>query len=87
MNKDELFNRLRNLSFKPVGVRACKDANYGLEKQSYSVWICGKGSIDPAIPTGIDISFIGRYLKEETANKAKQKYQKWFEQYQHQEAL
>lgn len=85
MHKQQFIEQLRTLKFNPVGVRACADANYGLDKQTYSVWICGRGSIDPALPTGLDLSFVGRFHKEETANSAAVKYQKWFEKYQQQE--
>ncbi|EOE6915512.1 hypothetical protein ACKS9G_001963 [Cronobacter turicensis] len=75
------MSRLEQLSFPPVGVRTIKDANYGLDKQTYSVWICGRGSIDPTIPVGIDLSFVGRFHKFEKAEKEAIKLNKFLKQY------
>ncbi|MDU6685342.1 MAG: hypothetical protein E6470_17175 [Enterobacteriaceae bacterium] len=85
MNKQQFLEMLCKLQFKPVGIRVCKDTNYGMDKQTYSVWVCGRGSIDTTMVMGIDIYFIKRFHKEDAANIAAAKYQKWFEKYQQQE--
>lgn len=78
MNKEKFKQVINNdIRFKPVVVRAIEDRNYGLERKTWRVWVCGPGSFDATLPTGPDLWPVGKFNKLETAEKEAAKLNKW----------
>lgn len=77
-NKEEFKLIIENsLRFQPVKVRANQDRNYGLDKKTWTVWVCGPGSCDPSLPLAADIWPAGRFSKLEAAEKEADKLNRW----------
>lgn len=73
MNKQELFDRvdafISTHGYVPVNVRVHFDNNYGLDRQTVSLWLVGKYSADETLCMGIDTLFLKRYHSAERAEK------------------
>lgn len=78
MTKGAFLKRLASASFKVVGVRIHHDRNYGLEKQTYSLWLVGSGSSDETLTMGTDNHpLCVRFTSLERAQKEKVKLEGW----------
>ena len=80
MNRLEFTNRLidASLRFNPVSVRMHKDANYGLDVQTYSLWIVGERSIDETLCMASDsFALCVRFRSYDKAIKERDKMRKW----------
>lgn len=82
MNKAELIRRVIdcNLRFKVKKVRVHKDRNYGLDTQTYSLWMVGEHSADDTIMMGIDtMPLCVKFRSMEKANKEAEKLNRWID--------
>ena len=82
MNKSELIGRVIdcNLRFKVKRVRVNKDRNYGLDTQTYSLWLVGEHSADDTITIGIDAQpLCVKFRSIDKANKEAEKFNRWID--------
>lgn len=78
MTKSDFLERIASVSFKVVGVRIHHDRNYGLDKQTYSLWLVGSSSYDETLTMGADNHpLCVRFTSLERAHKEKVKLEGW----------
>lgn len=80
MNKSEFIRRVIdcNLRFQVKKVRVNKDRNYGLDIQTYSLWLVGDHSSDDTITMGIDARpLLVKFRSIDKANKESEKFNRW----------
>lgn len=77
MTRQELLNRVEAFidkhGFSPVAVRMNKDSNYGLDKQTYSLWLVGPSSADDTLVMGVDTYYLERFRSRERAIESRGK--------------
>lgn len=54
MNKDRFLSLVAEAPFDVLGVTLWKDRNYGLDVQTYSLWLVGEHSLDKSLCMGVD---------------------------------
>lgn len=81
MTKLELIHSIRKATFDVIKVRVHKDANYGLERQTYSLWLVGKNSSDDTLCIGTDTLFLQRFVSERNAILHAEKLNRWLKLY------
>lgn len=82
MNRNEFINRVieAGTKFNVVDVRVHKDRNYGLEVQTYSLWLVGSYSSDVSLCMGMDsYPLCVRFRSLEKANKERDKFKRWLD--------
>lgn len=80
MNKTELLRRVTccNSKFEVKRVRLHKDRNYGLDTQTYSLWLVGEHSVDEAIAMGVDVMPLClKFRSIDKAMKERDKFNRW----------
>lgn len=78
MNKDRFLSLVAEAPFDVVGVRLWKDRNYGLDVQTYSLWLVGEHSLDESLCMGMDtLSVCSKFRSLERANKEQEKLTRW----------
>lgn len=80
MNKSEFIRRVIdcNLMFQVKKVRVNKDRNYGLDIQTYSLWLVGERSSDDTITMGLDSRpLLVKFRSIDKANKEAEKFNVW----------
>lgn len=89
MNKDTFNERLtkfeKEQGERPLKVRLNLDRNYGLDIQTYSLWLVGRSSCDESLTMGVDTLFLERFKSNKKACDCLFRYQKWLMKY-HQES-
>lgn len=85
MNKDTFQERLirfeREQGERPIRVRLNLDRNYGLDLQTYSLWLVGHSSCDEALTMGVDTLFLERFKSNNKAIDCLSRYEKWLVKY------
>ena len=78
MNKDRFLSLVAEAPFDVLGVRLWKDRNYGLDVQTYSLWLVGEHSLDESLCMGSDSrSLCLKFRSLERANKEQEKLTRW----------
>lgn len=78
MNKDRFLSLVAEAPFDVAGVRLWKDRNYGLDVQTYSLWLVGEHSLDESLCMGMDtLSLCLKFRSLERANKEQEKLTRW----------
>mgnify|MGYP007043719642 FL=1 len=78
MNKDRFLSLVAEAPFDVLGVRLWKDRNYGLDVQTYSLWLVGEHSLDESLCMGRDSrSLCLKFRSLERANKEQEKLTRW----------
>lgn len=78
MNKDRFLSLVAEAPFDVLGVRLWKDRNYGLDVQTYSLWLVGEHSLDESLFMGRDSrSLCLKFRSLERANKEQEKLTRW----------
>lgn len=67
MTRLDFLYAVERAHFNPVMVRFHKDLNYGLERQTYSLWLVGEHSNDETLVMGTDTRFLARFHSEAKA--------------------
>lgn len=85
MNKDTFNERLakfeKEQGERPLKVRLNVDRNYGLDIQTYSLWLVGRSSFDDALIMGVDALFLERFKSNKKAIDCLSRYEKWLVKY------
>ncbi|BDU12137.1 hypothetical protein [Escherichia phage phiWec179] len=78
MNKDRFLSLVAEAPFDVLGVRLWKDRNYGLDVQTYSLWLVGEHSLDKSLCMGVDtLPLCLKFRSLERANKEQEKLTRW----------
>lgn len=78
MTKDHFLRILAEARFDVKGIRVWKDRNYGLDTQTFSLWLVGEHSLDESLCMGVDTSALCvKFRSLERANKEKEKLTRW----------
>lgn len=78
MNKDRFLSLVAEAPFDVLGVRLWKDRNYGLDVQTYSLWLVREHSLDESLCMGRDSrSLCLKFRSLERANKEQEKLTRW----------
>lgn len=67
MRRLDFLYAVEHVHFNPVMVRIHYDKNYGLERQTYSLWLVGPNSNDETLVMGTDTHFLARFHSEAKA--------------------
>ena len=77
MTRNELVNRVESFidkhGFSPVAVRMKADTNFGLDVQTYSLWLVGTSSADETLVMGVDTYYLERFRSRERAIESRGK--------------
>ena len=77
MTRIELLNRVESFidkhGFSPVAVRMKADTNFGLDVQTYSLWLVGPHSVDDSLVMGVDTYYLERFRSKERAIESRGK--------------
>lgn len=82
MTKDDFLDAVEKASeqFEVMGVRVHKDRNYGLDTQTYSLWLVGEHSIVTTLVMGMDSQpLLVKFRSLEKATKEMTKLGKWLD--------
>ncbi|AIZ02307.1 hypothetical protein VR20_249 [Escherichia phage vB_EcoM_VR20] len=82
MTKDDFLDAVEKASeqFEVMGVRLHKDRNYGLDVQTYSLWLVGEHSLATNLVMGMDVHpLLVKFRSMEKATKEMTKLGKWLD--------
>ncbi|QWQ55893.1 hypothetical protein [Escherichia phage P479] len=82
MTKDDFLDAVEKASeqFEVMGVRLHKDRNYGLDVQTYSLWLVGEHSLATNLVMGVDTyPLLVKSRSMEKATKEMTKLGKWLD--------
>ena len=78
MNKEHFLSKVAEAPFEVVGVRVWMDKNFGLDVQTYSLWLVGEHSWDESLFMGLDSrSLCVKFRSMERAIKEREKLTRW----------
>ncbi|QWT76807.1 hypothetical protein [Escherichia phage vB_EcoM-UFV05] len=85
MTKDDFLDAVEKASekFEVMGVRVHKDRNYGLDIQTYSLWLVGEHSLATNLVMSVDTyPLLVKFRSMEKATKEMIKLGKWLDKIQ-----